>query len=245
MVQQRFSLQDGVAQGDAHSPAWGVGRGVRQDGAAATSGAGVQGVPARGAGRCPGPPDRCSFLNNRHCTATASQCYSQENIPAGGLLPDRKRKSASPLGKSGPVAKKQQLAAAVVATAKPAAVPAAPAVPAEDNIWEQIAEEMGWTPVDCLSHKVTFPKRADAKAKVEPLVLHVKRLRAAGWYLHDQKERWVTAGLHPQREGRALSPGLFMQRGCCPGITCTDLAVSLSRTVSPSSPTLNSCISAA
>lgn len=42
---------------------------------------------------------------------------------------------------------------------------------------------------ECLGHKLTFPKRTDAKAKVEPLVGHMKRLRAAGWHLCEQKER--------------------------------------------------------
>jgi hypothetical protein len=106
----------------------------------------------------------------------------QENIT---VLQDRKRKDLSPGGKAGPTAKR----AAVPATA--VAAQAAVSAPAEDNIWEQVAEETGWTVADCLSHKLSFPKRADAKAKVEPLVQHVKRLRAAGWYLHDQKERCV------------------------------------------------------
>lgn len=36
--------------------------------------------------------------------------------------------------------------------------------------------------------KLSFPKRADAKTKVDALVAHVKRLRAAGWYLQLQNE---------------------------------------------------------
>lgn len=76
----------------------------------------------------------------------------------------------------------------VLTAAAPAAAPVA--VPVEESgLWEQIAEETGWAPADCLSHKLTFAKRADAKAKVEPLVQHVRRLRAAGWYLLDQRER--------------------------------------------------------
>ncbi|GAB4823683.1 hypothetical protein N2152v2_010729 [Parachlorella kessleri] len=104
-----------------------------------------------------------------------------ENVP---VLQDRKRKagSASPKGKSGPTTKRAAVAPTVVTAA-------AAAAPAEDNTWEQVAEETGWTVTDCLAHKITFQKRADAKAKVEPLVQHVKRLRAAGWYLHNQKER--------------------------------------------------------
>lgn len=39
-------------------------------------------------------------------------------------------------------------------------------MPAEDNIWEAVAEETGWTLTDCLAHKVAFAKRADAKSKV-------------------------------------------------------------------------------
>lgn len=97
--------------------------------------------------------------------------------------PDRKRKEVSPpTGGGGPAAKRR---GAVLTTAAPPV-----SVPAEESgLWEQVAEETGWGLADCLSHKITFAKRADAKAKVEPLVLHVKRLRAAGWHLLDQRER--------------------------------------------------------
>lgn len=57
-----------------------------------------------------------------------------------------------------------------------------PACP-DDSEWGGIAAETGWTPQDCLAHKVTFAKRADAKAKVDTLAGHMKRLRAAGWHL--------------------------------------------------------------
>ena len=63
------------------------------------------------------------------------------------------------------------------------------AAPPEDAIWEAVAEEMGWGVTDCLSHKLSFNKRMDAKAKVDALAAHVKRLRAAGWHLYDSRER--------------------------------------------------------
>lgn len=89
---------------------------------------------------------------------------SQENtapLPSAGL--QRKRKGISPAGKSGPLAKRATVASTAAApSGRPLAVP----VPSEDNIWEAVAEETGWTLTDCLSHKVAFAKRADAKAKV-------------------------------------------------------------------------------
>ena len=88
----------------------------------------------------------------------------QENtapLPSAGL--QRKRKVISPAGKSGPLAKRATVTSTAAApSGRPPAVP----VPAEDNIWEAVAEETGWTLTDCLSHKVAFAKRADAKAKV-------------------------------------------------------------------------------
>lgn len=59
-----------------------------------------------------------------------------------------------------------------------------------EDEWAQVAGETGWTPAECLEHKVTFAKRADAKAKVETLAGHMRRLRAAGWSLLSQAERW-------------------------------------------------------
>ena len=52
--------------------------------------------------------------------------------------------------------------------------------------WEAVAQEMGWTLLDCLQHKITFAKRADAKTKVDTLASHVKHLRLAGWALYSE-----------------------------------------------------------
>lgn len=127
-----------------------------------------------------------SSLSRTHPAPTLP---AQENIGAG-VLQERKRKMSPPA--AAPAAKR----------AAPATAPSGVAAPPEDAVWEQIAEETGWSVTDCLAHKVTFAKRADAKAKVEPLVAHVKRLRAAGWYLHDQKERWVAPPRKSRGRGR-------------------------------------------
>lgn len=116
----------------------------------------------------------------------------QENIlAAGGRL---KRKALSPKGKSGPLAKRSS-ATALTTTAPRSAAAAvassarAPASAGDDGTWEAVAADMGWTLADCLGHKLAFAKRADAKAKVEVLAAHVKRLRAAGWHLLDARDR--------------------------------------------------------
>lgn len=88
----------------------------------------------------------------------------QENAPAAANPAGRKRKEVSPAGKSGPLAKRA--AAAVSTAAAPSGRAPAVPVPAEEKIWEAVAEETGWTVTDCLAHKVSFAKRADAKAKV-------------------------------------------------------------------------------
>ena len=114
----------------------------------------------------------------------------QENLPAPS--DNRKRKDVSPAGKSGPLSKRAAAGAkpaAAVVTATATAPSGRVAVPAEDNIWEAVAEETGWTPADCLGHKLSFAKRSDAKARVEALAAHVKRLRAAGWHLLEARER--------------------------------------------------------
>lgn len=100
-------------------------------------------------------------------------------------MQERKRKDISPQGKSGPALKKTAPGATSRTNAS-----------VDDICWEQIADETGWSVSDCLSHKLTFTKRSDAKAKVEPLVQHVKRLRAAGWWLLDQSERCVNSIQH-------------------------------------------------
>ncbi|KAL4439937.1 hypothetical protein ABPG75_002938 [Micractinium tetrahymenae] len=116
----------------------------------------------------------------------------QENLPvAGGRM---KRKGVSPNGKSGPLAKRTTATALTTAAPRSAAAAApvsasAPASAGDDGAWEAVAAETGWTPADCLGHKLAFAKRADAKAKVEVLAAHVKRLRAAGWHLLDARDR--------------------------------------------------------
>jgi hypothetical protein len=121
----------------------------------------------------------------------------QENIPVPASAA-RKRKGASPAGTSGPLAKRPAGRITTTAaapsgrragTATATAPSAAAAGDGGNTIWDAVAEETGWAPADCLAHKLAFPKRADAKAKVEALVQHVRRLRAAGWHLHDAWER--------------------------------------------------------
>ena len=61
--------------------------------------------------------------------------------------------------------------------------------------WELVAAETGWTFEDALHHKIAFPKRADAKAKVEVLGTHVRRLRAAGWHVLGRANRCAVGRL--------------------------------------------------
>ena len=61
----------------------------------------------------------------------------------------------------------------------------ASAPPEELAMWEAAAEEMGWSPADCLQHRISFAKRCDDKKKVETLAAHLKRLRAVGWHLYE------------------------------------------------------------
>eukprot|EP00887_Chlorella_sp_A99_P000452 scaffold17.g452.t1 len=127
-----------------------------------------------------------------------------ENVGAVALGGKRSALAVSPQGKGGPPRKRTL--AVVTTTAAPAPRVVAPA---EEACWEQVAEEMGWAvPTDCLSHKLTFQKRAADKAKTEALVQHVKRLRAAGWHLHNQVERLsmdtesLTSSLAREEEAR-------------------------------------------
>jgi len=48
---------------------------------------------------------------------------------------------------------------------------------------------MGWTPADCLQHKISFAKRCDEKKKVGTLAAHLKRLRAVGWHLYEARDQ--------------------------------------------------------
>ncbi|PSC71436.1 kinesin-3 isoform X2 [Micractinium conductrix] len=72
--------------------------------------------------------------------------------------------------------------------APPPAADGSAGPPADGSGWEEVAAETGWTPADCLAHKLSFGKRADAKSKVDALVAHVKRLRSAGWHLHEARD---------------------------------------------------------
>lgn len=117
-----------------------------------------------GAQKAP-PPCRPHHCRRRPPAAAIHPTHrSQENTaPRPSALDSRKRKDISPAGKSGPLAKRAIVAS--TAAAPSGRAPAVP-VPAEDNIWEAVAEETGWTLTDCLAHKVAFAKRADAKSKV-------------------------------------------------------------------------------
>ena len=130
---------------------------------------------------------------------------------------NRKRKNASPV-KNAPLAKRQQ--DVVSSTANPSAAPPptpkvlqidVPAAPSEElEQWELVSREMGWTPTDCLSFRVSFPKRADAKTKVETLAAHLKHLRAVGWHLYDELAQSDLRGhqtedaLHQEKAARAV-----------------------------------------
>ena len=59
-----------------------------------------------------------------------------------------------------------------------------------EDSWEQISEELGWSVTDCLNHKLSFKKKDDPKAKHEAMGQHIKRLRAAGWHLLHVMERF-------------------------------------------------------
>jgi kinesin family protein C1 len=48
---------------------------------------------------------------------------------------------------------------------------------------------MGWSVADCLQHKISFAKRCDEKKKVETLAAHLKRLRAVGWHLYEERDQ--------------------------------------------------------
>ena len=52
-----------------------------------------------------------------------------------------------------------------------------------EETWEDISKDLGWTPQDCLDHKLVFKKKEDFKVTKETLLQHVKRLRALGRHL--------------------------------------------------------------
>lgn len=96
---------------------------------------------------------------------------------------NRKRKGADPTAAPAPKRGPAELAHQT----RPSIETCVP--PEELEIWKSAAAEMNWTPADCLLHKLSFPKRCDAAKKVDTLVAHLKRLRAAGWYLHDVRDQ--------------------------------------------------------
>jgi len=112
----------------------------------------------------------------------------------------RKRKpNSSPSIKSEPASKKKALDTGATSTIRP---------PTDEPGWENVAVETGLSIPDCLALKLSFPRKADAKTKVDALVAHVKRLRAAGWYLQQQSEdldnelETVTEKLEKEAAGR-------------------------------------------
>lgn len=60
----------------------------------------------------------------------------------------------------------------------------------EVDQWKAVAQETGWDEPTCLSHKLTFPKRCDATKKLDVLATHLKRLRAVGWSLYQEKSAY-------------------------------------------------------
>ena len=64
-----------------------------------------------------------------------------------------------------------------------------------EDSWEHISEQLGWSVADCLNHKLSFKKKEDPKAKHEAMGQHIKRLRAAGWHLLHVMERFVSVSL--------------------------------------------------
>jgi hypothetical protein len=58
-----------------------------------------------------------------------------------------------------------------------------------EETWENIVEATGWSIDDCLSFKLSFKKREDAKLKSEAMGLHLRRLRALGWHLRLSSDR--------------------------------------------------------
>lgn len=61
-----------------------------------------------------------------------------------------------------------------------------------EDSWEHISEQLGWSVADCLNHKLSFKKKDDPKSKHEAMGQHIKRLRAAGWHLLHVMERFAS-----------------------------------------------------
>ena len=64
----------------------------------------------------------------------------------------------------------------------------------QEESWEQISEEKGWSLEDCLNFKLLFKKGKGAgtdKAKMTALSAHIKSLRAAGWHLFSLADQYA------------------------------------------------------
>ena len=70
----------------------------------------------------------------------------------------------------------------------------------ELELWEAISKEKSWSAEDCLKHKLSFPKRCDTSKKIDGFVAHMKKLRAAGWFLVNS----LQASCRETEEVRAL-----------------------------------------
>lgn len=99
-----------------------------------------------------------------------------------------------------------------------------------EDSWESISQELGWTVTDCLNHKLSFKKKDDPKAKHEAMGQHIKRLRAAGWHLLHVMERSacnICQAVKPKACHSCITP---QQRDCAilhllqarDGYLCTD-----------------------
>lgn len=117
---------------------------------------------------------------DRRSTKIPGPPLALKQLSASEANAARKRKAASPV-KDGPDAKRP----APVEIANDAAAKA----PQNEDSWESISQELGWTVTDCLNHKLSFKKKDDPKAKHEAMGQHIKRLRAAGWHLLHVMER--------------------------------------------------------
>lgn len=116
---------------------------------------------------------------DRRCTKIPGPPAALKQLTASEANVARKRKAASPV-KDGPEAKRQASAEACNDAAKG---------PQNEDSWEHISQQLGWTVSDCLNHKLSFKKKEDPKAKHEAMGQHIKRLRAAGWHLLHVMER--------------------------------------------------------
>lgn len=59
----------------------------------------------------------------------------------------------------------------------------------EEATWEDFAAE-GDTALQCLGHKLSLKKRDSANTIKDLTLAYIKRLRALGWHLHFQCERY-------------------------------------------------------